>query len=323
VSFGFDYDGEDTPDEDPCDCAESAPTVRSWLSFRRAIYRMPADPVIEDREARLCRLMANGRPFGEHRLRRRSGDDGDPNFEKRFGELMDLARVLVGSGLDAHVVAIESTSEPLPDFRLRLSGGRTPYAEVGRILVPSAASLTSGATALRRGIRRRENRNRRFQLRLGGSDTTLTVAHPFGKRIAQAVDETEELLRWIAGDADAGPRPIEEARFPVLHSIGATCVVARHQWKIYAFDIVVATPPWDPVETMTAFHELRAVKAEKRTRYPVQDPVWLVMALADELETTNIVLEALRADVMAVDPRPYEMLAVGTIEDAVTVASAP
>ena len=323
VSFGFDYDGEDTPEDDLYDRTESAWTVRGWLSFRRAINRMPADPVAEDREARLCRLVADGRPFGEHRLRQRSGDDGDPHFEKRFGELMDLARVLIGSRLDVQVDAIESTSEPLPDFRLRLSDDRTVYAEVGRILVPSAAALSNGATALRRGIGRRENRNRRFQLSLGGSATTLMLARPLGRRIAQAVDETEELLHWIAGDAAAGPRPIEEARFPVLYSVGATCEVIRHDWRIYAFDIDVATPPWDPVETRTAFDDLRAQKAKKWSGYPVQDPVWLVMPLADEFQTTQTALDALRAGAIAIDPRPYEVIAVGTIEDAIVVESAP
>ena len=37
MSFGFDYDGEDTP-EDLYDRTESW-TVRGWLSFRRAINR--------------------------------------------------------------------------------------------------------------------------------------------------------------------------------------------------------------------------------------------------------------------------------------------
>lgn len=320
MSFGFDYDGEIFPERKLYDDTESALTIRQSLAFHRAILGL-SDPEAKRREERLCRLVVNGTPLGEHCIRRRSGDDGDPHYEKRFGELMDLGRVLVGSGLDARVTLIEPVEEPLPDFRLRLADGTRAYAEVGRLLVPSAAALSSGATALRRGIRRRTNRNRRFELSLGGSATILTLARPIGRRISQAVDEAEELLRWIAGDTDAGPRLIEGARFPVLHSVGATCEVIRHGWRIYGFDICVATPRWDPIETRTVFYDLRAQKAEKWDGYPVQDPVWLVMPLADEFETTPTVLEALRADVLGTDPRPYAMIAVGAIEDAISVES--
>ncbi|HEV3089668.1 MAG TPA: hypothetical protein VGX96_20875 [Candidatus Elarobacter sp.] len=317
MSFGFDYDGEIFPERSLHDDAVSPHTLRQSLSFRRAILGL-SDPTAERLEARLCSLVADGTPLGEHRVRRRSGDDGDPHYEKRFGELIDLGRVLVGSGLDARVASIESLSEPLPDFRLRLADGTTAYAEVGRVLVPSAAALSNGATALRRGIRRRTNRNRRFELSLGGSATTLTLARPLGRRIAEAVDETENLLRLIAGDADAGPRAVDEMRFPVLHSVGATCDVVRHRWRIYAFDIEVAPPPWDPAETRTAFRKLHAQKAVKRNGYPVKDPVWLVMPLADEFQTTSAVLGALR-DIAPFEARPYELLVVGAIEDAIVV----
>jgi hypothetical protein len=322
VSFGFNYDDEPGALGDDGGRPESRTTVRQSLSFRRAIYRVPPDPVGEDLEARLCALTADGTPLGDHRKRSRSRDVGDPNYEKRFGELMDLARVLVGAGLDARVASIDTMPEPFPDFRLRLTDARTVYAEVGRILVPSAAALTNGVTALRRGIRRREDASRRFQLSLGGSWTTLTLARPLGKRVAQAVDETEALLRWIAADADDGARMIDGTRFPVLHSVGATCDVIRHQWRIYGFDIQAAPPKWDPAATKAAFAKLRADKARKRNGYPVSEPVWLVMPLADEFESTETVLGALRADMKDADPRPFDLVAVGSIDEAI-FAEAP
>jgi hypothetical protein len=328
MSFGFDYDGEDVPYRSTR--FETAPewgvTVREWLSFRRSLYRAPRDTETERREARLCAIPVQGRPLGERRMLWRSDDDGDPYYEKSFGELMDLARVLVGSGLDASAADVEPTDvaptgTSRPDFRLELKDGTVAHAEVARIQIPYAAALVNGATSLRRGIRRRENRNKRFQLSLGGSAITLTLARPLAQRIDEAVDETERLLRWIASDAEEGMRHIEATQFPVLSSVGATCEVLRHQWTIYGFDIDVEPPPWEPDETRAAFRRLLAKKTAKYTGYAVEEPVLLVMPLSDDYRDTDTVLDALRPELDVERPAPFAALVVGTRERAVVLDS--
>ncbi len=305
-------------DCDDGDGVLSAWTVRNRLSFRRKIHRLPSDPVGEGREARLCAIVANGKPLGEHRLRWRSGEVGDGNFEDRFGELMGLGHVLVGAALDARVASIETTEKP--DFRLRLVDGSIAHAEVGRVLVESAAELSNCVTSLRRTVRQREGGDSVLQRSLLGSATTLTIAKaPAPRQIGVACEETLALLNWIAGDGDYGQRAIDPVRFPVLSAVGETCEVLRHGYRVYSFDIDPLPPPCNPDAMRSAFGRMRAKKAAKRKGYPANEPVWLLMPLADEFEAPSKVLEALQKDVLATDARPYDLLAVGTIDGAIVL----
>lgn len=280
----------------------------------------------DERLRRLCGIVVDGKPLGDHPLNR----TGSREEAKRIEELQWLGIALVGCDADLEVRELRTLmprqGKATADFEAAIRSGRRVRLELGRVVFD---------------VERQQNE---YFARIAGEaqqilEQTKTYADsgtfiyrsydPNGTKIgaSEASSAAAELASFIENDPRVQRQSVtlyparDSVRYPTLTRL---CVHVCHNEAPGTKVSVMWDPLIQTIDDGSAIAVLQRIQASKSVKVPEYSdggafPVWLVF-VAHSLRQKFLALATVQAlqHTTSIDPRPFARLMVGCFTAGVT-----
>ncbi|MGZ5176836.1 MAG: hypothetical protein ACXWCW_22125 [Burkholderiales bacterium] len=269
-----------------------------------------------ERQEKLFRVEFQGAPLGDTPLRIADDDPLGRRFEKVFGEVLDLARVLLAAGLNP--VSIMPQSAPMPDTLVRFDDDSEQYIEVGRIMHEGSASRAGAIDYLKYALAEKFVSDEGFRNKLCGTHVTIT----FGTVPLKTGDKNSAINEIIGYFSERKflslPSPLTrkfDANTPTLEKYGASFVAASRKGWFFS----IQQPPMkaDTNVAVGQFHELLAKK--QKANYTSPNQPWLAMMIDDVEQAEAEALAAIAPELQKQSLGQFARIIVGYERGAATI----
>jgi hypothetical protein len=293
-------------------------TIRQCYELIAKLNRVigvEALPQRPERVERILRLTFSGVPLGDQPAILRTDEPGETRWEKRLGERIALAHVLVGCGVDRIIEDIEQLEPPLPDFRLTLIDGSRPYVELARVAEDWCHLITGSLESIEKGLASARASDSDLASKIEGNAITFyLVGAPVGKAGQRKL--VEEIVRLVkVTDIQAIPR-LRRIDVPDEFTVLKGCwyaVTGDH--KVTSLGVHLAPSFEIGQGTVDSIHENMAKKRANVQSYGIGDQqLWLALCLADALHPPNWSFNFIVPRLSEIQAEPFDRLIIGCMD---------
>jgi len=284
-----------------------AEIVRDYFERTKLIVHGAPDSM-EERRARWCALIIDGRPFGEH-------DTSEPRFEEKA----ELAMVLVSCDVDREVACVrrlqERSNVHTPDFEARLHDGRAVRIEVTQFNDQDAMTYQNQWNAVFDIVQTRVKEHRDLTQRLQGLGIVFDLPNaspPYDIKQAGA-EEILAILCDLDPSAARGRAIVISDAFPLLHHCGASYYMAETNEAETRIQFSLPLGLSDVDRILDSVPVMLAKKAAKYDGYSDGGTiaVWLAVFARDEASGYNLTaIQELKRTAKAITVEPFERLMI-------------
>lgn len=281
-------------------------TLRDYYQVNNRITQPSSEDLARQEE--LFDVLLDGKVLGDGLLRPRGGDPFNLAFDQEFEEGLDLARVLLVSGL--HPAVITSKKPPFPDKQVVFCDGHEQYVELGRILSEESARRLGSENFLRHGIYERYASDKVLQAAI--ANRTIQVTLPKLPVTDDArklvVDQIVEYFRRTTLTAVRATATPFDDPCPTLRELGATyAYLDTPSFSAIRIDTPVRVA--DPAEAVSAFQDMVAKK--QRKTYKGASSTWLVLVIKDTEQAEADALAAVEPELRKSELGQFNRIIVG------------
>lgn len=272
-------------------------------------------PQRPERVERILRLTFDGVVLGDQPAILRSDQPGETRWEKRLGERIALAHVLVGSGVDRNIENIQQLEPPSPDFRLICTDGSKPYVELARVAEAWRHLITGSLENVEKGLAAARLTDRTLARKIDGNTITFyLVGAPVGKIAQKRL--VEEIVRLVKStDVQAIPR-LRRIDVPEELSVLKGCwyaVTGDH--KVTSLGVHLAPTFEIGQGVVDSIHENHARKRGKIQLYKIgREQLWLALCLADTLHPPSWSFGLIITRLGEIFAEPFDRLIIGCMD---------
>lgn len=260
-------------------------------------------------DRRICALVVDGRPLGEHHLPQ------DKEGSKRINEMMGIAGALVGANVDSEIRALRSLMPrpgiATPDFEADIIDGRTVRLETCALVAETQQRYVNAAGAIMQ----------RVNAKIATVPPVWAASPYYARSYARPVAPTDigpvsrELAAFLTQNGPTLPITASMTKigapYSVLEQLDThVCRLKRQGETGLMFEPLLHL--LGDARPRDLFPELFAQKAAKYWGYSDAGtiPVWLAMYVLSPMTLPYGDVEILVA--AALDPRPFDRLIIGS-----------
>lgn len=289
-------------------------------TIRDAYGELPASNLPE-RGARVCALMFDGTPLGNH---------PEETSGNRFGEKESLAMVLVSCEVDSEIQSIRTLearpNTNTPDFEARQVNGSIVRIEMTRFADELIAEYMGNMNALFNIVQAVRRDNATLAAHIEGLHVLFDFDEAPRALFRHAVaDEMVQLLLGIQRESATVFEVLEPP--PECHQLRRLGVT----WAVMAVDqpetYVRFQPPLDLADHRRMVSTAPTVLESKKRRYQQYSdsgsvPVWLAVFVADTISGSGLTaIQTLAGDVSQLDPAPFQRIVIGNFVAGIIIDS--